>query len=368
MAMLNYATRELICKIVYYGPGYGGKTTNLQQIHAMLPSGRRGEMTSLATSEDRTLFFDLLPVNIGQIGDFNVKVQLYTVPGQVIYNATRKVVLNGVDGVVLVLDSDPEREAANYMSLANLEENLSEQGFTLDQMPLVLQYNKRDLDDAMSVEFMNASLNPEGKYPEFEAIATERVGVQESMTRVCSLVFSRLESEFTGRDNSASAFRHRMRRVSRPKLRPGREDARRRRQRIEEREMPAPEAREEAEPVRIRQFSDLRLAGMKWGHAIVDLAPDGEDGRSLALRAAVETQPWLGGTRRRLGRYARGEQDTLGLGESAVYLSRSSSDLKDSRLVRVRSDGETPDRLYLDWESPLGRFRVLPEGETQFPE
>ena len=159
MASINFATREINCKIVYYGPGVGGKTTNLQVIHQKLPDDKRSEMVSLATEQDRTLFFDFLPLNLGAIRGFKTRFQLYTVPGQVYYNSTRKLVLRGVDGVVFVADSQKSRHAENLESLQNLQDNLKEYGFDLKDIPFVLQYNKRDLPDIFTVEEMNERLN-----------------------------------------------------------------------------------------------------------------------------------------------------------------------------------------------------------------
>src|SRR5512145_2890332 len=147
MVFFNYATMQMAAKIVYYGPGLCGKTTNLHHIYAKTAAGSRGEMVSLETETDRTLFFDLLPIDVGTIGGFTTRIQLYTVPGQVFYNTTRKLVLKGVDGVVFVADSQTPMLQANLDSLRNLEENLAEMGLALDAIPVVVQYNKRDLPD-----------------------------------------------------------------------------------------------------------------------------------------------------------------------------------------------------------------------------
>jgi len=159
MSSINFATREISCKIVYYGPGLSGKTTNLQVIHQKIPREKKTEMVSLATEGDRTLFFDFLPLNLGDIKGFKTKFQLYTVPGQVYYNSTRKVVLRGVDGVVFVADSQRSRMAENLESLQNLRQNLSEYGLNLDEIPFVLQYNKRDMENIFTLEELNAQLN-----------------------------------------------------------------------------------------------------------------------------------------------------------------------------------------------------------------
>src|SRR5690606_18171545 len=149
MPLVNYSSREITCKIVYYGPGRGGKTTNLQDVHARIPEAKRGRMVSLATEMDRTLFFDFLPLDLGTISGFQVKFQLYTVPGQVYYDATRKLVLQGADGVVFVADSQARRREENVESFRNLQSNLLEQGVDPRALPLCLQYNKRDLPDAV---------------------------------------------------------------------------------------------------------------------------------------------------------------------------------------------------------------------------
>lgn len=159
MSSINFATREISCKIVYYGPGLSGKTTNLQVIHQKIPREKKTEMVSLATEGDRTLFFDFLPLNLGDIKGFKTKFQLYTVPGQVYYNSTRKVVLRGVDGVVFVADSQRSRMAENLESLQNLRQNLQEYGLILDEMPFVLQYNKRDMENIFTLEELSAQLN-----------------------------------------------------------------------------------------------------------------------------------------------------------------------------------------------------------------
>ena len=162
MSSVNLMAREVAAKIVFYGPGLSGKTTSLRKVYETVRPAHRGEMMSIATEGDRTLFFDFLPIKVEKVGDCSVRLALYTVPGQVFYNATRKLVLQGADGVVFVADSQPEAMDANRESLANLEENLLEQGIRLERFPLVIQYNKRDLDKALPVEAMRAELNPRG--------------------------------------------------------------------------------------------------------------------------------------------------------------------------------------------------------------
>jgi signal recognition particle receptor subunit beta len=193
MSLVNYSTREITCKVVYYGPGRSGKTTNLQYIHAQVPEGRRGGMVSLATETDRTLFFDFLPLDLGRISGFQVRFQLYTVPGQVYYDATRKLVLQGADGVVFVADSQPERQDENVESFRNLHENLLEQGVDPREMPLCLQLNKRDLPNAVPRERMEDLLNYRGLRC-YEASALSGAGVFETLRGVSELVLARMST------------------------------------------------------------------------------------------------------------------------------------------------------------------------------
>jgi signal recognition particle receptor subunit beta len=160
MSMINYASREINCKIVYYGPGLGGKTTNLEHVYSKVAPDTRGKLISLATETERTLFFDFLPVDLGTIRGFKTRFHLYTVPGQVYYNASRKLILKGVDGVVFVADSQVERMEANQESMQNLYDNMAEYGYDITKMPFVIQYNKRDLPNAASVGELQAALNP----------------------------------------------------------------------------------------------------------------------------------------------------------------------------------------------------------------
>lgn len=194
MPSINYAFKEITCKIVYYGPGAGGKTTNLQYVHGNVPSKHRGDLVSLATEQDRTLFFDFLPLDIGDVKGFKTKFQLYTVPGQVYYNATRKLVLRGVDGIVFVADSQASRFQDSIDSLRNLEENLRDYGLDLENIPFVMQYNKRDMPDALPVEELRKALNPNGAYPEYEAVATEGIGCRESLRDVAGQILKKLNS------------------------------------------------------------------------------------------------------------------------------------------------------------------------------
>ncbi len=220
MSMINYASREINCKIVYYGPGLGGKTTNLEHVYEKVSPSTRGKLISLATETERTLFFDFLPVDLGTIRGFRTRFHLYTVPGQVYYNASRKLILRGVDGVVFVADSQADRAEANVEAMQNLYDNLAEHGYDLTRLPFVIQYNKRDLPDAAGVAELDAALNPgwevtdparqreaenpfrpgealverlpTGEWweraPSFEAVASSGAGVFDTLKAVSKLV------------------------------------------------------------------------------------------------------------------------------------------------------------------------------------
>lgn len=192
MSFINYLSREINCKIVYYGPGLCGKTTNLQHIYQKTNPDAKGKMISLATETERTLFFDFLPLALGEIRGFKTRFHLYTVPGQVFYDASRKLILKGVDGVVFVADSQIARMEANLESMENLRTNLAEQGYSLDELPHVIQYNKRDMPNVASVEELRASLNPNGT-SDFEAIAATGEGVFETLKGVAKLVLTELK-------------------------------------------------------------------------------------------------------------------------------------------------------------------------------
>ncbi len=195
MVLINHAGREINAKIVYYGPGLSGKTTNIECIYASVPGDSRGKMVSMKTRQDRTLFFDFLPLELGEIHGFRTRFLLYTVPGQVFYNATRKLVLKGADAVVFVADSTQGKLEESLTSLRNLEENMRENNLSLDSLPWVIQYNKRDLPQVHSIEEMQQVLNPRG-VPYFEAAAATGRGVYETLHAVSRLLFMRLRSEF----------------------------------------------------------------------------------------------------------------------------------------------------------------------------
>jgi hypothetical protein len=224
MSMINYASREINCKLVYYGPGLGGKTTNLEHVYGKVQPNTRGKLISLATETERTLFFDFLPVDLGTIRGFKTRFHLYTVPGQVYYNASRKLILKGVDGIVFVADSQVERMEANIESMQNLYDNMAEYGYDLTKLPFVVQFNKRDLPNASPIKDLQASLNPgwpvtapekqkvtpdavfQGEYlvwqlpsgewveraPAYEAVAITGEGVFETLKAVSKLVLKSL--------------------------------------------------------------------------------------------------------------------------------------------------------------------------------
>ena len=192
MSFINYSAREINCKIVYYGPGLCGKTTNLLYIYKKTSPESKGKMISLATETDRTLFFDFLPLTLGNIRGFKVRFHLYTVPGQVFYDASRKLILRGVDGMVFVGDSQVERMEANIESMENLRKNLNEQGFNLDALPFTIQYNKRDLPNVVPLEGMNRALNPKG-VSFLEAVAPQGQGVFDTLKEIAKQVILELK-------------------------------------------------------------------------------------------------------------------------------------------------------------------------------
>ncbi len=187
MSFVNYHTKEINCKIVYYGPGLGGKTTNIQYIYQKTSSQNKGQMITLNTENERTLFFDFLPLDLGEIRGFKTRFHLYTVPGQVFYEASRKLILRGVDGLVFVADSQVERMEANLESYMGLEKNLTDQGYDISKVPLVMQWNKRDLPNIMPVEDMQLRLNKR-KFPAFEATAVKGDGVFDTLKMISKSV------------------------------------------------------------------------------------------------------------------------------------------------------------------------------------
>jgi signal recognition particle receptor subunit beta len=201
MAVINYSKKEISAKIVYYGPSLCGKTTNIQAIYQSIKPDQKGKLVSLATEADRTLFFDFLPIEIANVRGFKTRLHFYTVPGQVFYNSTRRAVLTGVDGLVFVADSQRDKMEENVENLANLEENLNYYGKSIKTIPLVIQYNKRDLPDVIPVAEMNQVLNPDG-YPYVEAVATTGEGVLETLTKVTKMVLQHIEKGTSGKQPS----------------------------------------------------------------------------------------------------------------------------------------------------------------------
>ncbi len=202
MVFFNYATMQMAAKIVYYGPGLCGKTTNLHHIYTKTSPQSRGEMVSLETETDRTLFFDLLPIDVGVIGGFKTRLQLYTVPGQVFYNTTRKLVLKGVDGIVFVADSQRAMLDANVESFKNLRENLAEIGLNLDEIPLVIQLNKRDLPNIAPIEMVLDALDPDRRAEHTESVASVGTGVFETLKMISKLTLRTLRRRMTGEEPS----------------------------------------------------------------------------------------------------------------------------------------------------------------------
>ncbi|NOT79409.1 MAG: gliding-motility protein MglA [Bacteriovoracaceae bacterium] len=192
MSFVNYVNKEVNCKIVYYGPGLGGKTTNIQYVYQKTSGDNKGNIISLNTENERTLFFDFLPLDLGEIRGFKTRFHLYTVPGQVFYEASRKLILRGVDGVIFVADSQVERMEANLESLKSLEKNLTEQGYDISKIPLVMQWNKRDLPNATSVSDLHSALNKWG-VSEFEAVAMKGTGVFDTLKMISKLVLMNLK-------------------------------------------------------------------------------------------------------------------------------------------------------------------------------
>jgi mutual gliding-motility protein MglA len=193
MSFINYSAREINCKLVYYGPGLCGKTTNLQFIYNKTRPESKGKMISLATETERTLFFDFLPLELGQVKGFKVRLHLYTVPGQVFYDASRRLILKGADGVIFVADSQPERFEANQESVSNLATNLGDHGLRLEELPYIMQYNKRDLPNVLPIEELRAALNPM-EAVEVEASARTGLGVFDTLKALSRLVLQRLRS------------------------------------------------------------------------------------------------------------------------------------------------------------------------------
>ncbi len=192
MSFINYATKEINCKVIYYGPGLGGKTTNIQYIYENTQQEHRGKLVTLSTENERTLFFDFLPLSVGDIRGYQTRFHLYSIPGQTFYEVSRQFILKGVDGIVFVADSQPERMEANIESYESLEKSLDLQGYDVGRLPFVFQYNKRDVPGAVSIKELEATFNPM-KRPHFEAIANRGKGVMETLQSISQLVIKELK-------------------------------------------------------------------------------------------------------------------------------------------------------------------------------
>jgi signal recognition particle receptor subunit beta len=223
MALFNYATKEITIKIVYYGPGLSGKTTNLQYLHSVLDPDTKGKLLSLATEADRTLFFDFLPVELGKIRDFSIRFQLYTVPGQVRYNATRKLVLRGADAIVFVADSQRDMREQNTESLHNMYENLFENNINPEEIPIILQYNKRDLPNILSVDELNGDLNKNGTYEYTESTAIDGIGVENTFQHITKLVFKGISEKHKVKVEHAEELRDTVVEEKEPHIEPAEE-------------------------------------------------------------------------------------------------------------------------------------------------
>jgi len=203
MSFVNYHTKEINCKIVYYGPGLGGKTTNIQYVYQKTSGENKGQIISLNTENERTLFFDFLPLGLGDIRGFKTRFHLYTVPGQVFYEASRKLILRGVDGIIFVADSQVEKMEANIESLKGLEKNLREQGYVIDKLPIIMQWNKRDLPNTTPEEEMQKELN-KWNFPSYSATATSGKGVFDALKAVSKMVLMNLRGGLTKREENGN--------------------------------------------------------------------------------------------------------------------------------------------------------------------
>jgi mutual gliding-motility protein MglA len=348
MPLINYAFKEITCKIVYYGPGAGGKTTNLHYVHSNVPAKHRGDMVSLATEQDRTLFFDFLPLDIGDVKGFKTKFQLYTVPGQVYYNATRKLVLRGVDAIVFVADSSESRLQDSIDSLRNLEDNLRELNLSLDGMPFVMQYNKRDLPDAVTLDVLRKSLNPQGRFLEYEAVATEGTGCRESLRDVASQLLKKLNSTqnivtdeaiVTERLGVAGA-------AGGPSVPPSHTDRK------------APE-------LRVSQTSKFHWRGFGVGTGEVTLRSSQNERGETVYDLATEHR--ILGSKRSIKRSMRyvGEdkQNVDGIEHNLVVLRDASAGRGAAPVAAFVEKGRGADRIYLVYPGIAGEIKVGPEGE-----
>lgn len=348
MVNVNYAFREITCKIVYYGPGFGGKTTNLQYVYGNVPEKHRGQLVSLATEQDQTLFFDYLPLDVGDVKGYKTKFQLYTVPGQVFYNATRKLVLRGVDGIVFVADSQADRLQDNIESFLNLQDNLREHGLSFDRVPLVIQYNKRDLPNAMSVDEMRSHLNPARKFVEFEAIASEGIGVRETLREIASQVLAKL------RENANIIMDEEI--ISeRLGVLPSDDE--------EQRGKRGP--KEEAPTIEYSQISQWRWHGLKVGSGNVEITTiTGDDGHTYYQLTAEYK---ILGSRRSLSRQLKyiGEDRREQYGvERAYHFLRDTATSRETIPVTCYVEKGSIPRIYLIYRGFAGDVKVGPPDEA----
>ncbi|PKO19662.1 GTPase [candidate division BRC1 bacterium HGW-BRC1-1] len=353
MPNINQAFREIVCKIVYYGPGSGGKTTNLQVVHGHIPSDYRGDLVSLATEQDRTLFFDFLPVDVGEVKGYKTKFQLYTVPGQVYYNATRKLVLRNVDGVVFVADSQETRYQDSIDSFRNLADNLRELGLDMDEVPIVLQYNKRDLPDSVSIEKLEATFNPHGRLKSFEAVAVDGDGVRDTLREMCALVLKRLKEQThiesdeemvesrllgSGDQGQTSEASSETKDESRRPLRVG-------------------------PPIEMQQTSKVYWRGMGVGTGIITI--------SSMQNERGETEYTLSSNHRILGfnrhfvrtlRFVGEERLKVGVVEVDHYVLQDSGSDDNHIPISAYIEKTPAQRAYLAYAGMLGEIRFAPEG------
>lgn len=352
MPSINYAFKEITCKIVYYGPGAGGKTTNLHYVHGNVPAKHRGELVSLATEQDRTLFFDFLPLDIGDVKGFKTKFQLYTVPGQVYYNATRKLVLRGVDGIVFVADSQASRFQDSIDSLRNLEENLRDYGLDLETIPFVMQYNKRDLPDAVPLNELRNALNPDGKYPDYEAVATDGTGCRESLRDVASQILKKLNATANiASDEQVVTERLGVAGVSGE---------------ASSNDTPVSHADRRAPQLTIDQESGFAWNGIKLGSGEIRLDSRKND-RGEVEYILVSKHRILGITKSldRVMRYVgEDKQNVDGVERTYHVLRDATAGSTSNRVAAYVEKGQGMDRIYLIYPAIAGDMKASPNGES----
>lgn len=352
MPSINYAFKEITCKIVYYGPGAGGKTTNLHYVHGNVPSKHRGDLVSLATEQDRTLFFDFLPLDIGDVKGFKTKFQLYTVPGQVYYNATRKLVLRGVDGIVFVADSQASRFQDSIDSLNNLQENLRDYGLDLDTIPFVMQYNKRDLPDAVPLDQLRAALNPGEKYPEYEAVATDGTGCRESLRDVAGQILKKLNATANiVSDEQVVSERLGVAGASKTSGESADES------RVSQSDQRAPE-------LNVAQDSAFTWNGLKLGSGDVVLDSRRNDRDEMEYDLS-STHKILGMSKKlgRLMRYVGEDKQNVDGVERTYHVLRDATGTGSNRVAAYVEKGQGMDRIYLVYPGMAGEIKVSPAGE-----